>query len=106
MFVIDAMTTLFPKLCQTKSEARRLIKQGAVKIDDMLVEDELAVVVQCRLRNRNHTIIAVLEGELRKRIVAGENINLDLDFDVEESHLRAVITVGKKNHGIIDFTVP
>jgi len=103
MFVIDAMITLFPNMCDSKSAARRLIKQRAVKIDDMLVEDELAIVAPCRIVDTNYVIVALLEGSVREKLLRGEDINIEIDQTVEESHTKARIKVGKKNIGIIDL---
>ena len=41
--VVDSL--VMTDLCKSKSEARRMIDQGAIKIDDMKVTDHNAVVL-------------------------------------------------------------
>jgi tyrosyl-tRNA synthetase len=41
--VIDSLVAT--ELCKSKSDARRMIEQGAIKVDDMKVTDHNAVVL-------------------------------------------------------------
>lgn len=100
MKVVDIICQLFPKAAPSKSAARRLIEQNAVRIDDLLVDDVNAVVVP--LNVGNHRLIAVVEGRAAKSLLNGENVTVDLaKEDISESCEQVKIQVGKKNIGII-----
>ena len=56
--VIDSL--IHTGLCKTKSEARRMIEQGAIKVDDIKVESHTALIMvnpvtkhHCLLQNYN-----------------------------------------------------
>jgi tyrosyl-tRNA synthetase len=55
--VVDSL--VMTGLCRTKSEARRMIEQGGIRVDDMKVSDPNAVVLLSPDRSR-HALVQVV----------------------------------------------
>ena len=62
--VIDSL--IKTELCKTKSEARRMIEQGAIRVDDMRVTDHNAVILFSPDKNKH--ILVQFDGEKNGRI--------------------------------------
>ena len=55
--VVDSLVAT--NLCKSKSDARRMIDQGAIKVDDMKVTDHNAVVLLSPDKGR-HALVQVI----------------------------------------------
>ena len=62
--VIDSL--IKTELCKTKSEARRMIEQGAIKVGDIKITDYKAEILFSH--DRNKSIVVQFDGEKNGRI--------------------------------------
>ena len=103
--LIGTMVNLFPRLCKSRSDARRLIEQGAVKLNSTTVKDP-----KCHCVTFSNGELGSKSGYLTLNSKWETNDEEFTEFLFIQPHTNAtdtwwMISVGKKNHGIIKLTL-